>query len=193
MPKALQARRNIVPIFKEAPFEILLTEEQIHTRIQELGAQITQDYQDKDLVLVGVLRGSYLFLADLSRHIDLPVIVDFLAVSSYGTRTQSSGVVRLTSDLSTSIVDKDVLIVEDIIDTGLTMNYLIENLQTRKPRSIKVCALLDKPARNIQPVNVHYLGFEIPDKFVVGYGLDYMGRYRNLPYIGFLSHPPVED
>ncbi|MCB9639474.1 MAG: hypoxanthine phosphoribosyltransferase [Myxococcales bacterium] len=179
-------------MLKDAPFETLLTEEQIQTRIRELGEQITQDYQDKDLVLVGVLRGSYLFLADLSRHIDLPLIVDFLAVSSYGTRTQSSGVVRLTNDLSMSIVDKDVLLVEDIVDTGLTMSYLIENLATRKPRSIKICSLLDKPARNIQPVNIDYLGFEIPDKFVVGYGLDYMGRYRNLPYIGYLNHPPAE-
>ena len=172
--------------------EVLITEAELQARIKELGAQITQDYRDGDLVVVGVLRGCFLFLADLVRQIDTPTIVDFLGVSSYGTRTQSSGVVRLVSDLSLSVVDKDILLVEDIIDTGLTMDYLMQNLATRRPRSLKICSLLHKPARNLLPVKIDYLGFEIPDRFVVGYGLDYRNRYRNIPYIGYLAHPPVD-
>ena len=171
-------------ILNDERIDVFITEEQINARIQELGAQITEEYQGKDLVVIGVLKGSFLFLADLVRAIDLPLKVDFLGLSSYGNRTESSGVVRITSDLSSSVLDKHILIVEDIVDTGLTMNFLLENLRTRKPASIKICSLLEKPARTIQPVDIDYMGFEIEDKFVLGYGLDFEGKFRNLPYIG---------
>lgn len=171
-------------ILNDDRIDVMISQEQIHARIQELAAQITEEYQGKDLVVIGVLKGSFLFLADLVREIDLPLKVDFLGLSSYGNRTESSGVVRITSDLSSSVLDKHLLIVEDIVDTGLTMNFLLENLRTRKPASIKICSLLEKPARTIQPVDIDYLGFEIEDKFVLGYGLDFEGKFRNLPYIG---------
>lgn len=171
-------------ILNDERIEVMYTQEQIHARIQELGAQITEEFQGKDLVVIGVLKGCFLFLADLVRAIDLPLKVDFLGLSSYGNRTESSGVVRITSDLSSSVLDKHVLVVEDIVDTGLTMNFLLENLRTRRPASIKICSLLEKPARTIQPVEIDYLGFEIEDKFVLGYGLDFEGKFRNLPYIG---------
>lgn len=170
-----------------SPIQTLISEEQLRARIAELGQQITEDFQDKDLLVIGVLRGAFMFLTDLVRHIDLPLIVDFLGVSSYGGRTRSSGVVRVTSDLSQPLRDRDVLLVEDIIDTGLTMNYLRENLSTRQPRSLRICSLLEKPDRLIEPVTIDYLGFTIPDKFVIGYGLDYEDRYRNLPYIGVVE------
>jgi hypoxanthine phosphoribosyltransferase len=173
-----------VSILNDDRIDVMISQEQIHARIQELAAQITEEYQGKDLVVIGVLKGSFLFLADLVREIDLPLKVDFLGLSSYGNRTESSGVVRITSDLSSSVLDKHLLIVEDIVDTGLTMNFLLENLRTRKPASIKICSLLEKPARTIQPVDIDYLGFEIEDKFVLGYGLDFEGKFRNLPYIG---------
>jgi hypoxanthine phosphoribosyltransferase len=169
------------------PLQPLLTEEQLQTRIKELGAEITEDYKDKDLLVIGVLRGSFMFMADLVREIKLPCPLDFLGLSSYGNRTESSGVVQITSDLSMPIKDKDVLVVEDIIDTGLTMNYLHENLMTRRPKSLRVCSLLEKPSRNIQPVEINYLGFTIDNHFVIGYGLDYQGAYRNLPYIGMVQ------
>ncbi len=175
-------RENIQPLF---------TEEQLQQRIKELADQITEDYKDKNLVVIGVLRGAFLFLADLCRQIPLDMKVDFLGLSSYGDRTSSSGVVRLTSDLSISIVDQDVLIIEDIIDTGLTMDYLYKNLATRRPRSLKCCALLDKPDRRIQDVHIDYIGFTIPDRFVIGYGLDYQNKFRNLPYIGIVEG--IED
>lgn len=169
------------------PLKVLISEEKLQARIAELGAQITKDYQGKELVVVGVLRGAFLFLADLVRQIDLPVITEFLALSSYGNRTSSSGVVRLTYDLSTPIMGRDVLVVEDIIDTGLTMNYLLENLKTRMPNSIRICSLLEKPERLLAPVDIDYLGFTIDNHFVIGYGLDFEDKYRNVPYIGYID------
>jgi hypoxanthine phosphoribosyltransferase len=166
--------------------EVLLTEEQVRARIAEMAAAITADYAGKPLKLVGVLKGSFVFLADLARAIDLPVKVDFIGTTSYqGTKT--SGVVRITNDLSWPIAGEHVLLVEDIVDTGLTMKYLLSNLETRKPASVRVCALLHKPSRAKVEVPIAYKGFEIPDSFVVGYGLDWDGRFRNLPYIGVLE------
>ena len=165
--------------------EVLIDEENLHRRITELGRQITDDYAgSSDLVLVGVLKGSFIFLSDLFRAIDLPVEVDFLGLSSYGDSQETSGVVRVTQDLSRPIEGKHVLVVEDIVDTGLTMQYLLENLSTRKPASIRVASLLHKPARSRVPISIHYLGFEIPDRFVIGYGLDFQSKFRNLPFIG---------
>ncbi|HTT70835.1 MAG TPA: hypoxanthine phosphoribosyltransferase [Anaeromyxobacteraceae bacterium] len=162
--------------------EVLLSEEQLEARVLEMGAAITRDYAHKPLKLVGVLKGSFVFMADLARAIDLPVKIDFIGTSSYAG-TSTSGVVRITSDLSRPIEGEHVLLVEDIVDTGLTMKYLLENLDTRKPASVKICALLEKPARARTKVAIDYKGFEIPDVFVVGYGLDWDGRLRNLPYI----------
>ena len=168
--------------------EVLYTEEQLQARVKELGAQITKDYTGKDkLLLVSVLRGSYIFMADLSRAIDLPCIIDFMVVSSYGGGTSSSGQVEIKKDLSDSIEGKDLIIVEDILDSGNTLYYLRDVLKARKPASIRICTLLDKPERRTKPVEVHYSGFTIPDYFVVGYGLDYAEKYRNLPYIGILK------
>jgi len=166
---------------------ILFTEEQLKSRVAELGRQISQDYAGKEILTVGILKGAMIFLTDLVRKITVPTFFDFVAVSSYGSSTKSSGVVRILKDLDRSIKDRHVLIVEDIIDTGLTLNYLYDNLKFREPASIKICSLLDKPSRRIVPVDMHYCGFSIPDEFVVGYGLDYNERYRNLPYIMILS------
>ena len=163
---------------------VLISEEELNARIAELGRTITEQYRGRDLVLVGVLKGCFLFLADLARAIDLPLRIDFLGLSSYSGGTESSGVVRITNDLSKPIEGLDVLVVEDIIDTGLTMQYLLENLQTRGPASVRICSLLFKPENNRIPIEIDHLGFEIPNKFVVGYGLDYDEKYRNLPYIG---------
>ncbi len=165
----------------------MLSREEIAARCAELGATITSDYKEKNLVLVVVLKGSFVFASDLARAIDLPLRVDFLGVRSYGEGTDTSGVVQITQDLSRPIANEDVLIVEDIVDTGLTIAHLIDLLRTRNPRSVKVCALLHKPARCRVAVNVDYLGFTIEDKFVVGYGLDFAERYRNLPYIGVVQ------
>ncbi len=165
----------------------LIDEQTIRERVREMGAQITRDYQGKQVVLVPVLKGSFLFAADLARAIDLHVSVDFLAVRSYGDGTETSGVVQITSDLTKPVEGKEVIVVEDIVDTGLTMAYLFENLETRHPASIKLASLLHKPARTRVPVAIDYLGFTIDDVFVVGYGLDYAERYRNLPYIGVLE------
>ena len=167
--------------------KVMLSEAQIAARVAEMGAQITADYQSKDLVVVGVLNGCFLFMSDLVRAIDLPLRCDFLGLSSYGSSTESSGVVAITKDLSGPIEDRDVLVIEDIVDTGLTMEYLLQNLQTRKPASIKVATLLSKPARRRVEISVDYLGFTIEDRFVVGYGLDLDGLYRNLPYIGSID------
>lgn len=165
--------------------ETLISQEVLQERIHALGAQITRDYQDQgDLVLICVLKGSYLFLADLSREINLPLTVDFMSVSSYGHGFKSSGVVRLIQDLSESIEGKHVLIVEDIIDTGLTMSYLLENLKTRRPLSLKIVSLLHKPSKLKVPLKIDYLGFAIEDRFVIGYGLDFQGQFRNMPFIG---------
>lgn len=167
---------------------VLISEEQLQTRIRELGQQITADYRPlNDLLLVGVLKGSVMFLVDLSRQIDLPLSIDFMAISSYGASTQSSGVVRLLKDLDTDISGRHVLVIEDIIDSGLTLQYLTDQLQRRSPASLRICALLNKPERRVSEVTVDYLGFDIPNEFAVGYGLDYGERYRNLPYIGVLK------
>ena len=165
---------------------ILLPQAQIHQRVAELGAEIDRDYAGKEPLLVSVLRGSFIFMADLVRSITLPCTVDFMAVSSYGKGTSSSGQVKIVKDLSESIEGKDLLVVEDILDSGNTLYYLLQLLQARHPASVRLCTLLDKPSRRVKPVKVDYTGFSIPDEFVVGYGLDYAERYRNLPYIGVL-------
>jgi hypoxanthine phosphoribosyltransferase len=169
----------------------LYDENEIKSRIRELGAQITEDYRDKDLVLVAILKGSFPFVADLCRAIALPLSVEFLGLSSYGAGTHSTGVVRITQDLSTPIDGKDILIVEDIVDTGLTLRYIEENFQTRNPSSIAVCSLLDKPSGRKTQIEAQYVGFTIGNKFVVGYGLDLANKYRNLPYVGYFD-PPEE-
>ncbi|MGZ6340881.1 MAG: hypoxanthine phosphoribosyltransferase [Candidatus Limnocylindrales bacterium] len=174
--------------------EILLTEEQIQTRVAELGQQVSQDYAGKELTLVSVLKGSLPFMADLMRAIRIPVRIDLMEVSSYGgTATESSGLVRILKDLSSSIDGCDVLIVEDIIDTGLTLNYLIRYLRGKNPRSLRICTLLDKPARRLVEIPVDYVGFSIPDRFVVGYGLDYGEIYRNLRFVGVLRPEVYAD
>jgi hypoxanthine phosphoribosyltransferase len=167
--------------------DILLTENQIQGRIAELGAQITADYADRSLTLVSVLKGSLPFMADLMREIERPLRIDLMEVSSYGgATTESSGLVRILKDLSSTIEGEDVLIVEDIIDTGLTLNYLVRYLRGKKPASLRICTLLDKPARRLVEIDVDYIGFTIPDQFVVGYGLDYGELYRNLRFVGVL-------
>jgi hypoxanthine phosphoribosyltransferase len=163
--------------------EILIPENQIQKKVEKLGEQISQDYQGKEVICVGVLRGAIIFLADLSRYIKVPMIMDFMDISSYGASTESSGVVRIIKDLDENIEKKDVLIIEDIVDTGLTLDYLIRMLKSRNPASLKVCALLNKKDRRQIEVPIDYCGFDIPDKFVVGYGLDFNGLYRNIPYI----------
>ena len=166
---------------------ILFSQEQLRERVQTLGAQITRDYQGKNVAVASVLRGSYIFMADLTRAIELPLTVDFMAVSSYGAGTVSSGQVEIEKDLSDPIEGKDLLIVEDILDSGNTLYYLTDVLRARKPASIRICTLLDKPERRSKPITADYVGFSIPDAFVVGYGLDYDEKYRNLPYIGILK------
>lgn len=166
---------------------VLFSEEQLEQRVCELAAQIDRDYAGKEPLLVSVLRGSFVFMADLVRHITLPCTVDFMAVSSYGSGTTSSGQVKIIKDLSEQIEGKDVIVVEDILDSGNTLSYLLKLLEARHPASIRLCTLLDKPERRKKPVQVHYSGFTIPDAFVVGYGLDYAEHYRNLPYIGVLK------
>ena len=165
----------------------MLSREDIAKRVSELGEQITKDYRDGSLVIICVLKGSFVFASDLARAIDLPLRIDFLGVRSYGEGTETSGVVQITQDLSRPIEHEDVLIVEDIVDTGLTIAHLMDLLRTRAPRSVKVCSLLHKPVRSRVQVKVDYLGFTIEDKFVVGYGLDFAERYRNLPYIGIVE------
>lgn len=165
----------------------LVTQEQMRTRIRELGRQIAADYAGKDLVLLGVLKGAYAFYADLARAIRIPLRVDFIVVTSYGTKSKSSGKVKLVSDLTEPVAGKDVLLVEDIVDSGLTVNYLLKTLAKRKPRWLKVCTLLSKPERRTIDVDLQYVGFKIPNKFVVGYGLDYQQKYRNLPYLAALD------
>jgi hypoxanthine phosphoribosyltransferase len=166
--------------------EILIEEGPLQARIDELGREISADYEGRDLLLVGVLKGAVFFLADLMRRLTVQCEIDFMAISSYGDRTDSSGVVRILKDLDASIAGRDVLVVEDIIDSGLTLSYLMRSLSARKPATLEVCALLTKPERREIDVPVRYIGFEIPNKFVIGYGLDYAELYRNLPYIGVL-------
>jgi hypoxanthine phosphoribosyltransferase len=167
--------------------EILVQQSDLEHRVQALGAEISRDYEGKDLLLVGVLKGAVFFLADLMRHIDVPCEVDFMAVASYGSATESSGVVRILKDLDMAIEGRDVLIVEDIVDSGLTLQYLLRSLETRRPASLEVCALLTKPSRRAVDLPARYIGFEIPDKFAIGYGLDHAEQYRNLPYVAALS------
>ena len=166
--------------------EILVQADDLQHRVRQMGEQITKDYEGKDLLLIGVLKGAVFFLADLMREIECPCEVDFMAVSSYGSMTDSSGVVRIQKDLDSSIEGKDVLIVEDIVDSGLTLQYLMRTLEARKPASLEVCALLTKPERRKIETDARYIGFEIPDKFAIGYGLDHAERYRNLPYVAAL-------
>ena len=170
--------------------EVLIDEEILRARVVELGAEISADYTGRDLLLVGVLKGAVFFMADLMRELSVPCEIDFMAITSYGASTDSSGVVRILKDLDMSIEGRNVLVVEDIIDSGLTLSYLMRNLGARKPASLEVVTLLTKPERREIDVPVRYVGFEIPNKFVIGYGLDYAERYRNLPYIGVL-HPDL--
>ncbi len=167
--------------------EILIPEEVLQDRIRELGRRISTEYNSKEPLLVGILTGAFVFMSDLLRAISIPCQVDFMATSSYGNGTESSGIVRILKDLDQSIEGRHVLIVDDIIDTGLTMDYLLETLKARYPASLRVCALLDKRPRRRREVPIDFRGFEIPDKFVIGYGLDFSGRYRNLPFIGVLK------
>jgi hypoxanthine phosphoribosyltransferase len=166
--------------------EALVSQSDLERRVRELGEEISRDYEGKDLFLVGVLKGAVFFLSDLMRHIEVPCEVDFMAVASYGSSTDSSGVVRILKDLDATIEGKDVLIVEDIIDSGLTLSYLLRTLRAREPRTLEVCSLLTKPDRREVDLPIRYTGFEIPNKFVIGYGLDYAERYRNLPYVAVL-------
>jgi hypoxanthine phosphoribosyltransferase len=166
--------------------EVLIGGDALRAKVAELGARITEDYRDRQVTLVSVLKGALPFMADLMRAIALPVRIDLMEVSSYGSATETSGQVRILKDLSSSIEGRDVLIVEDIIDTGLTLNYLTDYLRGKDPASLRICALLDKPARRLVDIDIAYRGFEIPDRFVIGYGLDYGELYRNLPYIGVL-------
>ena len=166
---------------------VLFSEEELDRRVSEIAAEINRDYAGKEPMLISVLRGSFVFMADLIRKIEVPCTVDFMSVSSYGRGTTSSGQVQITKDLSDDIEGKDIIVVEDILDSGNILSYLLQLLQARKPASMKLCTLLDKPDRRVKEVHVDYTGFTIPDEFVVGYGLDYAEKYRNLPYIGILK------
>ncbi|SHJ48085.1 hypoxanthine phosphoribosyltransferase [Propionispora hippei DSM 15287] len=166
---------------------VLISTEELKQRIADMGRQISQDYAGKEILMIGVLRGAVIFMADLARAIDIPVAIDFMAVSSYGAGTSSSGVVRILKDLDETVEGKHILVVEDIIDSGLTLNYLLDNIKSRKPASLRMCTLLNKPERRKVNVHIDYNGFTIPDHFVVGYGLDYAEKYRNLPFIGILK------
>jgi hypoxanthine phosphoribosyltransferase len=166
---------------------VILTEDEVQSRVAELGADISRDYGDEPVLLIAVLRGAAIFVADLARAISSPVELDFMAVSSYGSSTKSSGVVRILKDLDETIEGRNVLVCEDILDTGLTLKYLLKNLASRKPRSLEVVALLSKEGKQRVPISCKYVGYDVPDEFVVGYGLDYAERYRNLPYVGVLK------
>jgi hypoxanthine phosphoribosyltransferase len=181
-----------VKVLREDVAQILFSEEQIQEKVNEIGKQITEEYKDKEVVLIGVLKGANVFMGDLMRQIDLPVTIDFMAVSSYGLSTESSGVVKILKDLDQSIEDKHIIIIEDIIDTGLTLHYLCDNLISRKPKSLKICTLLDKPERRKVELKVDYKGFDIPDEFIIGYGIDYAEKYRNLPFIAALKREVYE-
>jgi hypoxanthine phosphoribosyltransferase len=173
--------------------EVLLEEQALKARVAELGEVISADYAGRDLLLVGVLKGAVFFMADLMRSLTIPCEVDFMAISSYGAASDSSGVVRILKDLDIPLAGRDVLVVEDIIDSGLTLSYLMRTLRAREPATLEVCALMTKPARREIDVPVRYVGFEIPNKFVIGYGLDYAERYRNLPYVGVLNEDFVPE
>jgi hypoxanthine phosphoribosyltransferase len=169
--------------------DILVSEEELQKRVAELGAEISRDYEGRDLVMVGILKGAVLFLADLMRHLTVDPVLDFMAVSSYGSSTDSSGVVRILKDLDAPIEGRDVLIVEDIIDSGLTLHYLLRSLKARNPRSLEVCSLLTKPERRRVEDPIRYVGFEIANRFAIGYGLDHKQRFRNLPFVAALNDP----
>jgi hypoxanthine phosphoribosyltransferase len=175
--------------FTDPNLEVLIPAEKIQNRIRELGAEIARDYSGRNPLLIGVLKGAFLFLSDLMRAADIPLNVEFMAISSYGAEMRSSGEVRILKDLDVAIEGRDILVVEDIVDTGLTLSYLLANLQSRGAASVKLAALLDKYERREKEVTIDYLGFKIPDKFVVGYGLDFAERYRNLPFIAVLKNP----
>lgn len=172
--------------------QILIGEGELAERVQQLGKQITEDYEEKDLIVVGILKGASLFMSDLIRKIEGKISIDFMVVSSYGNASETSGVVRIIKDLDMDITDKHILLVEDIIDTGLTLAYLKEYLCNRKAASVRICTLLDKPCRRSKPVDVEYIGFEVPDEFIIGYGIDYAEKYRNLPYIASLKRSVYE-
>lgn len=172
---------------------ILYSEKVLSERITELGKKISEDYKGKKLIVVGVMKGANIFVADLIRKLDLDVILDFIVVSSYGASTETTGVIRLLKDLDENIDNEHVLIVEDIIDSGLTLEYLVKNFKTRKPASIKICTLLNKVERRDANIKVNYIGFKVPDEFIVGYGIDYAERYRNLPYVGILRRSVYEN
>jgi hypoxanthine phosphoribosyltransferase len=167
--------------------KVLVSEEEIQQKLTEMGQQITQDYQGKDLLMVGILKGAFIVMADLARHVDLPLEFDFMAVSSYGSATKTSGVVRILKDLDQEIAGRHVLIVEDIVDSGLTLHYLMKNLKVRQPASVEIAALLIKDGIERPPIEIRYEGFHIPPEFVIGYGLDYAGKYRNLPYVAVME------
>jgi hypoxanthine phosphoribosyltransferase len=173
--------------------EVLIGEDNLRMRIADLGEEISAYYEGRDLLLIGVLKGAVFFMADLMRHLTVPCEVDFMAISSYGAQTDSSGVVRILKDLDINIEGRNVLVVEDIIDSGLTLSYLMRNLEAREPATLEVCALLTKPARREIDVPVRWIGFEIPNRFVIGYGLDFAERYRNLPYVGVLSEELIPE
>lgn len=172
---------------KEDVLRVLLSEDEIREKVRELGGKITADYKNSNLMLVTVLKGAVVFLADLMRQIDVPAEIDFMVVSSYGSGVKSSGVVKIVKDLDVPLAGKDILIVEDILDSGLTLSYIKELLESRGPRSIRIATLLDKPSRRKVDLQADYIGFSVPDEFVIGYGLDYDEKYRNLPYIGILK------
>jgi hypoxanthine phosphoribosyltransferase len=173
--------------------EVLIDADTLRGRIAELGDELSASYEGRDLLLIGVLKGAVFFMADLMRHLTVPCEVDFMAISSYGAQTDSSGVVRILKDLDINIEGRNVLVVEDIIDSGLTLSYLMRNLESREPASLEVCALLTKPARREIDIPVRWVGFEIPNRFVIGYGLDFAERYRNLPYVGVLSEDLIPE
>lgn len=175
-------------VYDDEIIKVLIDEPTLKKKVKELGAQINEDYSDTDLVLISVLRGSFIFVADICRELTVPVVFDFMAVSSYGDSKVSSGIVRITKDLEFSIEGREVLIIEDIVDSGRTLNYLVKNLKARSPRNIEICALLDKDVPRKMENRVKYKGFDIPNKFVVGYGLDYAERYRNIPFIGYIEN-----
>ena len=178
---------------ERAVAEVLIDESTLQGRIAELGDELSSDYAGRDLLLIGVLKGAVFFMADLMRRLTVPCEIDFMAISSYGASTDSSGVVRILKDLDINIEERHVLVVEDIIDSGLTLSYLVRNLEARNPASLEICALMTKPERREIDVDVRYVGFEIPNRFVIGYGLDFAERYRNLPYVGILHSDLIPE
>jgi hypoxanthine phosphoribosyltransferase len=192
-PAGATAGEGPVSELESAVGEVLIDAETLSGRIAELGAEVSADYEGRDLLLIGVLKGAVFFMADLMRRLTIPCEVDFMAISSYGASTDSSGVVRILKDLDINIEGRDVLVVEDIIDSGLTLSYLMRNLESREPATLEVCALLTKPGRREIDVPVRYVGFEIPNRFVIGYGLDFGERYRNLPYVAVLSDDALPE